>query len=205
MGIGLVGTMSALVLGLLVSSAKGFYDMQNTELTQMSANIMLLDRFLVHYGPEAKEVRSALRENVGQVLQQAWSNEHAKTLAMANGENVYEKIEDLTPKDDTQRALKSQAISIAVGLGSTRWLMFAQSASSIPIPLLVIVIFWLTIIFTSFGLYAPTNGTVVTSLLVSALSVSCAILLILEMYRPFHGLIQVSKAPLQLAFERLGQ
>jgi hypothetical protein len=208
LGMGLVGTMVALVLGLLISSAKGFYDTQNAELIQLSANVILLDRLLAHYGPEAKEARSDLRERVGQVLEESWSKDRAKALPMANptkSESFYDRIQDLTPNDERQRALKSQAASIAVSLGSTRWLMFEQSAASIPIALLVILIFWLTIIFASFGLHARTNGTVVASLLVSALSVSCAILLILEMYNPYHGLIQVSSAPLRIAFERLGQ
>src|SRR5258706_2839022 len=61
LGMGLVGTMAALVLGLLVASAKGSYDAQSSELTQMSANIVLLDRILAHYGPEAKQTRDMLR------------------------------------------------------------------------------------------------------------------------------------------------
>ena len=61
LGMGLVGTMSALVLGLLVASAKGSYDAQSAELTQMSANIALLDRVLAHYGPETKETRDLVR------------------------------------------------------------------------------------------------------------------------------------------------
>ena len=83
--------------------------------------------------------------------------------------------------------------------------MYEQSASSVPLPLLVVLVLWLTIIFISFGLFAARNATVIASLFVSALSVSCAILLILEMYKPFEGLIQISSAPLRAALAHLGQ
>jgi hypothetical protein len=96
-------------------------------------------------------------------------------------------------------------LSIASTVSQTRWLMYEQNAGSVPLPMLVILVLWLTIIFVSFGLFAPRNATVVASLFVSALSVSCAILLILEMYKPFQGLIQISPAPLYAALSRLGQ
>jgi len=86
-----------------------------------------------------------------------------------------------------------------------RWLMFEQRGSSISLPFLVIVVFWLTIIFISFGLFAPANATVIATLFVCALSVSGSIFLILEMDRPFAGLIQVPSTPLHNALAHLGQ
>src|SRR5215475_9755318 len=74
---GLVGTMAALVLGLLVASAKGFYDAQTTEMTQISANIIFLDRGLARYGPEANEAREALRKTTQKILDQSWSEDGA--------------------------------------------------------------------------------------------------------------------------------
>jgi len=94
---------------------------------------------------------------------------------------------------------------MAMGLGQTRWLIFAQGATSVSKPMLVILVFWLTAIFISFGLFAPRNGTVTAALFVSGLSVSCAIFLILEMYSPFGGLIEISSAPLRFALEHLGK
>jgi hypothetical protein len=209
-GIGLVGTMSAIVLGMLISSAKGYYDTQNAELTQISANIVMLDRILAHYGPEAADARAGLRENVSRVLEQTWpktgKNNGAPQLKDTSKlESLYEKIQGLVPKDDAHNAIKSQALTIVGSLGSGRWLMYEQSVNSISTPMLVILIFWLSIIFTSFGLFAPTNAITVTSLCVSALSVSSAIFLMLELYNPYQGLIQVSSAPLRAALERLGQ
>ena len=206
-GIGLVGTMAAMVLGLLISSAKGHYDMMNSELTQMSATVVLLDRVFAHYGPEATDARTSLRESVNQILNRTWPNSELQTSQsnLSTAEILYDKIQGLVPKDDAQRASKAQALSIVIGLANARWLMFEQRVNSISAPMLVILIFWLTIIFISFGLFAPANALTVTSLCVSALSVSSAILLMLELYSPYRGLIQVPSASLRAAFERLGQ
>jgi hypothetical protein len=209
LGMGLVGTMTALILGLLVSSAKSSFDVQNTELTEMSAKVIVLDRVLAHYGPETKEARGLLREAVAGILERTWpqSGAGASQLGVppAVGETFYEKIQQLTPKDDAQRSLQSQALSVAMSLGQTRWLMFEQGTTSVSRPLLVLLVFWLTLTFMSFGLFAPANATVVASLFVSAFSVSGAVLLILEMYSPYAGMIQISSAPLRAALAHLGQ
>ena len=207
LGMGLVGTMAALVLGLLVASAKESYDAESNELTQVSANIILLDRVLAHYGPEAKGARDQLRGAVATVVERVWPKErgHSSELEPAFAtESLYEEIQRLSPKDDTQRAIRKKAMKIQSGIAQTRWLMYEQGAGSVPLPMLVVLIFWLTIIFISFGIYAPRNATVVVSMFVSALSVSCAIFLILEMYRPFEGVIRISGAPLYAALAHLG-
>jgi hypothetical protein len=208
LGMGLVGTMSALVLGLLVASAKGSYDAQSAELTQMSANIALLDRGLALYGPETKEARNVLRGAVVRILDQMWSKDSSSPMATpltVGGEILYEKIQGLSPKNDTQRSLQGQALAIAVDIGKTRYLMYEQQATSVSMPLLIVLVLWLSLIFISFGLFAPFNGTVLSSLFVSALSVSGAIFLILEMYTPYSGVIAVSSAPLRAALAHLGQ
>jgi hypothetical protein len=209
MGMGLVATLSALVLGLLVASAKSSYDAQSSELTEMSSKIVLLDRVLAHYGPEATEVRDLLRSSVARALDQMWSKDRTSSSQLepqsAGGEALFERIQGFSPKDEAQRSLKAQALSIAMAIGQTRWLMYEQGAASISMPLLVVLVFWLTALFISFGLFAPHNATVVASLLISALSVSGAILLILEMYAPYAGLIQVSRAPLRAALAHLGK
>ena len=208
LGMGLVGTMAALVLGLLVASAKGYYDAQSAELTQMSTNVVLLDRLLAQYGPETKEARTLLRGAVDRMLDQIWSKGTSASGVpppFAAAEILYAKIQGLAPKDDAQRSFQSQALSITMDLRKTRWLMYEQETGSISIPLLIVLILWLTIIFVSFGLFAPFNATVVSSLFASALSVSGAIFLILEMYTPYSGLIQISSAPLRAALAHLGQ
>jgi hypothetical protein len=206
LGIGVISTMAALVLGLLVASAKNFYDAQSSELTQMSANVILLDRVLAHYGPEAKEARDLLRGAVARTLNLIWHQDHSEMVPTATGgEVLYDKIQALSPKNDAQHALQAQASSMAIDLGKLRWLMFEQGSTSISLPLLWMLVFWLVIVFTSFGLFAPNNSTVIATLFLCALSVSGAIFLILEMYTPFRGLMQISSAPLRNALAHLGQ
>jgi len=209
LGMGLVATTVALVLGLLIASAKGFYDTQNTEMTEAAANVVLLDRILVHYGAEAKDARAALRSTVASLIERAWQRDgRGKTSfdpAAANGEVMWDKIQELTPATDNQRSLRTQALGLAVQLGRIRWLMVEQKSSALPRPLLVIMVAWLTLLFISFGLFIRPNLTVVISLLASSLAVCSAIFLILEMFQPYVGLIQVSDAPLRAALAQLGQ
>lgn len=209
LGMGLVGTMAALILGLLVASAKGSYDAQDTELRQVSANIVMLDRTLALYGPETKEVREMLRGAVAHALDRMWSQGRRGPSQVDPGSSVnefiYGKIQELSPKDEAQRSLKSASLGIAMGLGQTRWLMYEQQATSVSKPLVIVMIFWLTIVFVSWGLFAPSNGTVIATFFVAALAVSGAVFLILEMYTPYGGLIRISSAPLRAAFAHLGQ
>ncbi|HEU5237105.1 MAG TPA: hypothetical protein VFU37_08190 [Pyrinomonadaceae bacterium] len=208
-GMGLVGTMTAILLGLLVASAKSFYDTQSTELTEMSAKVILLDRVLAHYGPEAKEARDLSHGAVARILDTMWQQggrQDSRTNAAPGGaEIVYEKIQGLSPQNDTQHSLQTQALSIAIDLGKTRWLMLEQGATSVSLPLLVALVFWLAVIFCSFGLLAPRNATVVATLCISALSVSVAIFLVLELYDPFGGVVQIPSAPLRSALDHLGK
>jgi len=208
LGMGLIGTMAALVLSLLISTAKGSYDTQSSEVAQMSANVMLLDRSLAHYGPEAREARDLLRSSVAQLIAHIWPERTARRAPQTPTgalEAFYDKIQALSPQNDTQRSLRALALTISAGLGQTRWLLVGQSGRSIPIPVLVVLVCWLALIFGSFGLYARPNTTVIVALVVCALAFSSAIFLILELDRPFEGLIRISDAPLREALERLGQ
>lgn len=208
LGVGLIGTMAALLLGLLVASAKSSYDTRSSELTQLAANIILLDRTLAHYGTETGEIRSILKMAVAQRIDQIWpkdGKEKGGVNSQTGGEIIFDKIQDLVPRTDAQRALQSQAESITLGLGQTRWLLFAQSGTSISAPFLVVVVFWLAMLFVSFGLFAPRNATAIITLLVSAISVAGAMFLILELDSPFSGLIQISSAPLRGALAVLGK
>ena len=209
LGMGLVATTAALVLGLLVASAKAFYDTQNTEVTQFAANVVLLDRVLAHYGEESAEARAALPNAVTHMIEviepSSDSNKTDSQHGSLRGEVLIEKIQALSPKDDNQRSLRQQASNVAVQLGQIRWLMYEQNKVPFPMLLLVMLVFWLTALFISFGLYAPRNPSVLTSLFISALAVSGSIYLILDMYHPSAGLIRVSDAPLRSALSLLGQ
>jgi hypothetical protein len=208
LAIALVATMSALLLSLLIATAKSAYDTRSNELTQMSADIMVLDRLLAHYGPETKEVRGLLRSSIAAGLERFRPADHGGPASLeptGSFEIIYDKIAELSPQSEPQRSLQGQALSMASNLGRTRLLLFANAGSSIPYPFLLVLVFWLTIIFASFGLFAPRNGTVVAAFLVTTLSVSGAIFLILELDRSFEGILQVSSAPLRAALARLGE
>jgi hypothetical protein len=205
----LVSTMSALVLGMLIASAKNSFDTQKNELTDMSSKVILLDRVLAHYGPESKEARDQLRNSVVNAIDQMWSNDRPDlslpAQASASSETLYDDIQSLSPKTDVQRSIQSQALSIVMNLGQTRWLMFEQRTRSGSVPMLMVLIFWLTALFISFGLFSPLNATVVVTFLVSAISVSFAIFLILELYNPYLGVIRISDTALRTALEHLGR
>src|SRR6516165_5922756 len=209
LGVALVATMSALVLSLLVASAKSAFDTRSSQLVQASADMVLLDRALARYGPETKEARDLLKRSVAVTLERFWPAEGAKPISIDPGaspvEALYDKIEALTPQSDAQRSMQSQALTLAADMARTRLLLFENLGASIPVPFLVVLVFWLCIIFASFGLFAPRNATVIAALCVSALSVAGAIFLILELDRSFEGLLQVSGAPLRTALAQLGR
>jgi hypothetical protein len=209
LAMGLVATMAALVLGLLVASAKGSYDTQKAEVVQMAAKVAFLDRTLAHYGPEAAEARAMLRRALEVAITRIWpENKHQEAPSAptaAGGEVLFDMLQKLAPQTDAQRALKAQALAQASDIGQMRWLLFEQGGSSISAPLLVIVVFWLAILFFSFGLFGPANSTAVAALMVAALSVSGAIFLVLELDQPFSGLIRISSQPMLTALSQLGR
>jgi hypothetical protein len=210
LGTGLIGTIAALVLGLLIASAKSTYDTQSTQVTQMTSNIVLLDNLLAEYGSETNEVRNLLRRGVVVLADRMW-RENSSDVAKARpfeastaSDAFFVKLQQLSPPNDWQRSLQSRAIQIATDIAQTRLLLFAQTNNSIPMPFLVVLIFWLTIIFGSFGLFAKPNAIVFGSLFVFALSAAGAIYLVLELGQPFAGLMQISGAPLRNALTPLG-
>jgi hypothetical protein len=200
--IALIGTMSALVLGLLVASAKGTYDTQKDELTSLAAKVSLLDRVLSHYGPEADDARRLLRTAVDATV--ARLSEGVGGATPQQGQAVYDAVLGLSPKTDVQKSLQSEAQGLLGSIAETRSLMLAQRGSSIAFALLVVVVFWLTLNFVSFGLFAKPNVTATAALVLAALSVAGAMFLILEMDQPYGGLIHITAAPLRDALAQMG-
>jgi hypothetical protein len=191
-----------------VASTKGSYDTKRSEVAQMAGNAILLDRVLAHYGPEAGDIRDALRRTVAGMLGSDGAEnrlEQFNQAAPVAREVIFDKMQALAPQTDAQRTLLAQAKSLAIDLGQMRWLLFAQSGTSISTPFLVIVVFWLTVLYLSFGLFAPRNPTAVVTLVVSALSVAGAMFLILDLDHPFSGFMQIPDTPLRNALAALGR
>jgi hypothetical protein len=202
---GLVATTVAVVLGLLISSAKDFYDTQSKEVVHLSASVLMLDRLLAHYGPEAMKARAALRASVASALDARGSAYGKARSGTGVGEVVLDDIEALSPKDDKQQSLKAQALNTIFQISQTRWLIFEQDTVHMPTLLLTMLILWLMLLFVSFGIFAPRNLMVMSGLFLTAAAVCGAVLLILEMYHPQNGMIPVSDMPLRETFAKLGQ
>lgn len=209
LAMGLVATMAALILGLLVASAKDSYDKESSGVTEMAAKTIFLDRVLANYGTEASDARALFRRTVEVIHQRMWPGKTSERPQLdpsaSRGEAVYTAIQNLSPKNDLQTALKSQALSTATDLGQLRWQEFEQAESSISSPLLYLLTFWLAILFISFGLFSPSNGTVIAAMMLAAFSVAGAVYLILELSTPFSGIMQISDAPFIDAFKHLGK
>ena len=210
LGSALVATMSALVLGLLITSAKTTYETQRNEVRQIAAKMVLLDNQLKRYGPEALPAREQQRRAVAPVVDRIWGERAVKSPVGApyqpgvEGDLVYAAIEALAPKNEIQHNLKLRALTTTAAITESRVLLFEESDSGPPPTLLVIVIFWLTILFAGFTLFSPINPTSATVLMIIALSAAGAIFLIVELNNPFGGLLQISPEPLRKALGVLG-
>jgi hypothetical protein len=212
-GIGLIATMTALLLGLVTASAKSSFDAMDTAVKQTAIQILTLDRLLARYGPETNEIRQGLKQGVGARVDMIWPQDSAKPVSVnpmpsgstPMGERLTDAIRSLKAKDDAQRALQSRAVDTAESLLQAKWMVLAGAENSIPLPFLVILVFWLTIVFVSFGLFAPRNATVIAALFVCSASVAAALFLVLEMESPLTGFIQVSPDPLRYALSALGK
>ena len=204
---GLIGTIAALVLGLLIASAKSAYDARNTQIKQITSNVILLDALLEQYGPETRHLRVILRGAVGPMADRVWNeggnDKSAAFVATAEALAFVKKFQELEPNNDAKRALQARVLNAISDLSQSRLGLFVQVHDSIPTPFLAILIFWLAFIFVSFGLFVRPNPIVIVTFFVGALSVSGAIFLILEMDQPFAGLMQISSEPLRHALAPL--
>jgi hypothetical protein len=211
MGTGLVAAVTGLVLGLLTASAKSSYDTQRANLHQMAANTVLLDRGMHQFGPEAGESRALLRQTLISLIDHLWPANAYQPAGLddpefaANASALIESIRNLPAKSESQISIKSQALQLSMELGRARWQLHRWEDSSIPLPFLVILNFWLAILFLSFGLFMPRNATVLAVLFVCAVSVAGALFLIVELDQPFAGLVRISSAPLKNALTQIGK
>jgi hypothetical protein len=206
---GLIATLSALVLGLLIASAQSTFQAQSNQIKQITANVILLDNILARSGAEADPVRVLLRSSLNTLVARIWddgesANTQATPFQASTSANLFfDKLLELKPQNDAQRILQTRAVQIGIDLAQTR-ILFAQSNGGIPRPFLAVLVFWLTIIFVSFGLFARPNFIIVGALLACAFCASAAIFLILDLSHPFSGLMAIPSAPLKNALAPLG-
>jgi len=207
LAIGLIVTMTGLVLGMLVSSAKTYYDGQKNVVAEMATEVVSLDGLLTLYGPEAKQTRIEVRRFVEDAIDRIWPKEKSGVYQLKpknNEGDVYAELQRLVPKNDTQAAAKAQITSLTLDLKRTYWLMFLESEqTSMSLPLLIVVTLWLVAIFISFGAFAPANSTVMVTLIICAMAVSAAIFIIMEMYSPFSGMLKISPVAVRDALSQM--
>ena len=208
---GMMATLIALIMGLLVTSAKGTYDVTTLRITQVGAKIITLDYYLSRYGPEAKEVRELLPQAIASGIERIWPNEskHGADLAKMESEtemaDVYNKIRELSPKNDSQKYLQTRALQLMDDIMQLRWMVIEQSQTNLPRVFLVVLTFWLTVLFAQFSLLAPRNRTAMSALFICAISMSGAIFLILELNQPLEGAIKISSTPLHKSLLLIGK
>ena len=208
---GTIATLTALVLGLLVSSAKSSFDTINSSIVQTSVKIIVLDRALASYGPETKPAREEIKHSVATLIEVLWPPQEGgasvvTTIERAKGGDlVRAELQKLTPANEVQRQILVQAQQILNDVAQIRWLAIEQAQNQLPLALLIILIFWLTLLFVSFGMFAPPHLTSIVVMFVGAGAVSAAIFLVLELNRPLDGVIKVSNAPMMHALRQVGQ
>jgi hypothetical protein len=209
LALGLVATMTAILLGLLISSAKSSFDTARSEVMQIAAKVALLDRVLVLYGPETIEARRALRDATAEGVRRTWPDNPRRAVQLnpneQMGDAVYVAISHLRPQDEAQRSLKTQAANLMVQLAELRSLVQAQAVSSVSKPLLIALVLWLVVIFFGFSLLAPANLPSTLALVAGAFSVACALFIILELDFPFAGVIRVPSDPMTNTLNHLAK
>jgi hypothetical protein len=208
--LGLIATMAALVLSLLIASARSSFEAQQTGLEQLATDIIELDHQLAAFGPETTGIREGIRAALVGWHSRLWSeggattNTDPRAMAEYYGATIG-SIQSLSPNTDTQQNSRRAALDLAQTIGHTRLLMFVESGGKISPPLLVILILWVSTLFLGFGLFARLNPTVCGALFIGSVCVSAAVFLILELNSPFSELMRVSDGPVRYAISRIGQ
>ena len=205
---GFLSTLAALVIGLMIASAKNSYDGQNTNIRQLGTNAVLVDQMLVKYGPDAKAARTLLRETIPSATARIWreniqGTDGATFVVSGTAERFYNAVEGLKPANAEQTSLKSRIIAITTEMGRTRLEVFTQNDNAIPVPFFIVLMFWLVVIFASFSQLAEPSPIVIASILVFAISVSSALFLIVDLSHPFEGLMQISNHHLHMALPKV--
>jgi uncharacterized membrane protein len=201
--VAVIGTLSALVLGLMITAANHSFSARSDEVRELSLQLIRMERNLRRYGPEADDARAKLR---------TWAEVKTHELFPIEGqarppsqttivmlESVQDAVLALTPKDEKQKYLRTLCVTLSSTLIQARWSLETREGHSIPVPFLALLIFWLAIVFASFGLFAPANPTTIVVLFLCSLAVSGGIVLIEELDNPLSGLIQISSDSMRKA------
>jgi hypothetical protein len=205
-----VATVSALVLGLLISNANTSFRALGGEVTTLSAQILRLDQILRRYGPDTDAARETLRQYAESKTADLFPDNPAHVrLGNPSTYELLQRLEDsllaLKPADPRDQWWLGQAMTLAAKIGDTRWLLAQQVGQGTPKTFVALLVFWLILLFASFGLFAPPNLTSAVTLTLCALAVAGAVGIILELEQGFGGLIHISPQPMRQAVNTLGE
>jgi len=205
LGTSVIATMSAVLLGLLISSTRTAYEEKRNQVIRMTADVIELDLILKDYGPEARSARQVMRDAVPSMIDSIWRENasqfrpDANAVPDAGAEAVLYQLVQLSPHDDDHRARRERALQVGLNLAQIQLLLFSQPVNAISTPFITVLVLWLTFIFGTFSIYTRANLLIVVVLLVCALAAASAIFLILDLDSPFAGLLQIPSAPLRNA------
>ncbi len=205
LGSGMLSVLASLVLGLLIATAKSSYDSTDHAIRNYAAELALLNETLRDYGSAASAPRDLLRTYTRDFLGEGWPADGRQSVIADDAgtrallERVREAIRALRPSDKGAESLQDQATAINQNLLRQRWLLIEQQGPNVQLVVLLVLVSWVTVIFVSFGLNAPRNGTVVVAFLICSMAIGGSIFLILEMDRPLDGVMRISSWPVQNA------
>lgn len=207
LGVGMIAAMASLILGLMTASVKGAFDTTDKDVHTYALNILTVDTAMRHYGPGACAARDLLQRYTQGVIQETWRG--ADDSGVPDGTtglillDIDGAVRGWGPQNDDQRAIRSLVLDRLQSLLASRWTISQEAVTNIPPIFIIVLIIWLTLIFVSFGLFAPPNAVVVGALLLCSLSIAGALFIIMEMSGPFDGIITVQPKPLMRVLDVL--
>jgi hypothetical protein len=203
-----VATVSALVLGLLISNANASFTRLGGQVTALSAEILRLDHILRRYGADAEPARNVLLQYAEHKAADLFPD-HPADVRLGNP-STYELLQrledmllDLKPTNPRDQWWLTQAMTLAATIGNTRWLLAQQIGQGTPKAFVALLVFWLALLFASFGLFAPPNMTSAVTLTLCALAVAGAVAMFLELEQGFGGLVRISPEPMRQAVKTM--
>jgi hypothetical protein len=203
-----VATVSALVLGLLISNANTSFTRLGGEVTALSAEILRLDHILRRYGADAEPARSTLEQYAEQKSADLFPDNPADVrLSNPSTYELLQRFEDmllaLKPANARDQWWLTQAMILAAKIGDSRWLLAQQVGQGTPKAFVALLVFWLALLFASFGLFAPRNLTSVAIQILCALAVAGAVGMFLELEQGFGSMVHISSQPMRQAVKTL--
>jgi len=203
-----IATVSALVLGLLISNANTSFTRLGGEITALSAQILRLDHILRRYGADAEPSRSTLLEYSKHKAADLFPDDPAHVrLGNPSTYELLQRIEDmllaLKPVGARDQWWLAQATTLSAKIGETRWLIAQHIGQGTPKAFIALLVFWLALLFASFGLFAPPNLTSAVTLTFCAMAVAGAVAMILELEQGFGGHVRISPEPMRQAVKTL--